>query len=388
MALYTEYLDRKLSFDDLSAERKRVLRTISDLRGGRSVLVYAADLNKGIPQLSIDYSDLLPMRDQIANIQGDEVDLILETPGGSGEVTEDIVKLLRPRFKSVGVIVPGWAKSAGTILTMAADEILMGRGSALGPIDAQIQWQGKVFSADALIEGFEKIKKEVEDTQTLNRAYFPILQGISPGELQNAENALNFAKVLVTRWLADYKFQDWVTHASSGAPVTPEDRKDRAKAIANALCDHRKWLVHGRSITIDDLREMRLKVTNLQDHPSLDEAVQRYYTLLQMTFGTNVYKLVETATSQIYRFLTPVAPARPQLPPVGGDGVAVIDITCTPCGQASKLQANLGKPQPLRAGHLPFPANNVFSCPKCGVKHSMAEARRQLEEQTGQPVVA
>ncbi|MGI8741790.1 MAG: hypothetical protein ACR2NN_04305 [Bryobacteraceae bacterium] len=47
----------------------------------------------------------------------------------------------------------------------------------------------------------EKIKKEVVDTGTLNRAYIPILQGISPGELQSAENALSFAKILVTQWL-------------------------------------------------------------------------------------------------------------------------------------------------------------------------------------------
>ena len=48
----------------------------------------------------------------------------------------------------------------------------------------------------------EKIKQEVTDTGTLNKAYIPILQGISPGELQSAENALAFAKVLVTDWLA------------------------------------------------------------------------------------------------------------------------------------------------------------------------------------------
>ena len=86
----------------------------------------------------------------------------------------------------------------------------------LGPIDAQIFYQGKRFSADALLEGMEKIKKEVVDTGTLNRAYIPILQGISPGELQNAENALSFAKILVTQWLAQYKFRTWTTHSSNG----------------------------------------------------------------------------------------------------------------------------------------------------------------------------
>ena len=59
------------------------------------------------------------------------IDLVLETPGGSGEAAEDVVRLVRRRFKSMGVIVPGTAKSAGTILAMAGDEIPMSYESAL-----------------------------------------------------------------------------------------------------------------------------------------------------------------------------------------------------------------------------------------------------------------
>src|SRR5580658_5745100 len=192
MGIYTEYLEKFASgnFDELSAERKTQLKRISELRG-RDVLVFAADINKGIQQISIDYSDLLPFTDQLSNLKGKQLDLILETPGGSGEVAEDLVKAMRGKYEDVAVIVPGYAKSAGTIMAMAADEILLGPFSGLGPIDAQIFYQGKQFSADALLEGMEKIKKEVSDTGTLNRAYIPILQGISPGELQNAENALS-----------------------------------------------------------------------------------------------------------------------------------------------------------------------------------------------------
>jgi ClpP class serine protease len=82
---------------------------------------------------------------------------------------------------------------------MAGDEILMGKTSALGPIDAQMIYPGtgKRFSADALLEGLEKIKKEVLDTGKLNPAYIPILQNISPGEIQHCENAQAFSRTLV-----------------------------------------------------------------------------------------------------------------------------------------------------------------------------------------------
>jgi ClpP class serine protease len=116
MGIYSEYLAKFSSgnFDELSAERKVQLKRIADLRG-RDVLVFAADINKGNQQISIDYSDLLPFTDQLSNLKGTHLDLILETPGGSGEVAEDLVKAMRGQYEDVAVIVPGYAKSAGTI---------------------------------------------------------------------------------------------------------------------------------------------------------------------------------------------------------------------------------------------------------------------------------
>jgi ClpP class serine protease len=359
--------------------------------------------------ISIGYQDLLPISDQLSNLSGRAIDLILETPGGSGESAEDIVRLLHGKYEEVGIIVPGCAKSAGTIMAMAADEILMEPVSSLGPIDAQIQWQGKVFSADALIEGMEKIKKEVTQTGSLNKAYIPILQGISPGELQNAENALAFAKDLVTDWLAHYKFKTWTTHASTGAPVSESEKKARAKEVAEALCHHRRWKTHGRSIKLEDLEKMRLKITDYSKMPDLADAIRRYYTLLQMSFASNytrvqgpvpvpqnLYKLFETPQSQIYRFMTPPgspAPAPfpgmpgPVMPSPQQAEVAIIEATCGQCGTISRVQANLGKKRPLQAGCIPFPANNRLACPRCSAELDLSGPRKGIEAQLKKPVV-
>ena len=70
---------------------------IADSRG-RDVLVYAVDLTKGKNPINTYYNDLLPITDQLANLGRDKGDLILETPGGSGETAEDIVKLLRGNY--------------------------------------------------------------------------------------------------------------------------------------------------------------------------------------------------------------------------------------------------------------------------------------------------
>jgi ATP-dependent protease ClpP protease subunit len=359
MGFYTEYLDRRMNMEQLTAERKNQLARISQLHGDRDILVVAADLNKVEAPITINYSDLLAVNDQLSVLKGEAIDLILETPGGSGEVAEDIVRLLHQKYQEVAVIIPGYAKSAGTIIAMAGDEILMGPESALGPIDAQLMWQGKTFSADALLKGIEKIKEEIQRTGVLNKAYIPILQGISPGELQRAENELEFAKALVTDWLARYKFKNWSHHSTTGQPVTEDEKKARAAEIAAQLCDHSKWLTHGRSIKLDDFSAMRLLITDYSEAAELCEAIRRYYTLLQMTFASNIYKVFERASSQIYRFLINQqvsVPTPVQKDPAQAD-VAHVNVKCGKCNAESRVQdADFGANRPLNpeeSGH-PF----------------------------------
>jgi len=43
-----------------------------------------------------------------------------------------------------------------------------------------------------------------------------MLQLLSPGEIQEAENALAFSQALVTDWLSKYKFKFWETHSEHG----------------------------------------------------------------------------------------------------------------------------------------------------------------------------
>jgi hypothetical protein len=383
VGVFSEYLDTLKGFQEIQAERKKQLARIASIRKRPAILTFASDLQKRAP-ISIDYSDILPIADQIDNLSGDEMDIVLETPGGSAEVAEDIVKLLRNRFSKIGVIIPGTAKSAGTIMAMAGDEILMGPTSSLGPIDAQVSYQGKVFSAAAFLDGLEKIKREVEETGQLNKAYIPILQGISPGEIQNCENAQKFSGTLVTNWLANFKFRPWTTHSSSGEPVAEEEKWSRAKEIADRLCDHGHWLTHNRSIKIEDFDQMRLMVVDYGRAPDLSDAIKRYYTLLRMTFDTNIYKLFETPTSQIYRFLSPPAPL-PQARP-GGE-LAMVEFQCPKCQNRSRIQANLSRPQPLQKGAMPFPKDNVFICPSCGTESNLVNLRNQIEAQSKKNVV-
>jgi hypothetical protein len=383
VGIYADYLDLQLSFPALTAERKTQLSRIATIRQ-RDVLVYAADLRKGDAPIAILYEDLLPFTDQLSNLHGTAVDVILETPGGYAEIAEDMVRLLRGKYSEVAFVVPGSAKSAGTIMVMSGDEILLEPGSSLGPIDAQLSWQNRSFSADAFLKGLEEIKEEVARSG-LNRAYIPILQNISPGEIQHAKNGLSFAKELVTRWLAQYKFRTWLTHSSTGAPVTAAERETRAGEIAAQLCDHGRWLSHGRSIKMSDLNAMRLRATDYSGQHDLFDAIRRYHTLLQMTFDSNIYKIFETPSSQIYRFRLQAGAGAPQ--PISVGNKAIAQLECAKCHAALKIQMNFDPGIPLESGCIAYPPSDTLACPSCGLDLNLSEMRRQVEMQAKREVV-
>lgn len=382
MGFYTEYIDKRFTIEELQNERKAQLKRIQSLRENRDVLVMASDIRKSAPT-SIEYGDLLPFHDQLSGLNGDALDLIIESPGGSGETAEEIVRVIRDRYDSLAVIVPGTAKSAATMITMAADEILMGPISSLGPIDAQIFRQDKRFSAHALLEGMDKIKDEVETSGRLNAAYIPILKSISPGEIQSAENSLSFAKDLVTKWLAEYKFRAWTTHSSTGKPVTDQDRRIRAEEIAEQLCDHSRWKTHGRSLRIKDLESLRLIIENYESNAELFDAIQRYYTLLQLTFDGNAFKLFETIDTQIYRFKN--VESKQTVKNAGH--VARFQAKCNTCEELIDVQANLDVECPIEPGFIRFPTNDVIECPSCSAKIDIGNLRTDIESRTGQRIL-
>jgi ClpP class serine protease len=66
------------------------------------------------------------------------IDLILHTPGGLVLAAEQIAKALTERKAKVTVFIPHYAMSGGTLIALAADEIVMDANAVLGPVDPQI----------------------------------------------------------------------------------------------------------------------------------------------------------------------------------------------------------------------------------------------------------
>lgn len=66
------------------------------------------------------------------------IDLVLHTPGGLVLAAEQIAEALKKHTGPVSVLVPHYAMSGGTLIALAADEIILDPNAVLGPVDPQV----------------------------------------------------------------------------------------------------------------------------------------------------------------------------------------------------------------------------------------------------------
>ncbi len=211
----------------------------------------------------------------------DSVAVILDTLGGVVEVVERMAIALRHAYGDVTVIVPDRAMSAGTIFALSADRIMMDYLSCLGPVDPQIERDGKLVPALSYLNQFERLNEKARDG-LLTTAEFALLEKLDLGELYQFEQARELSIELLIKWLSKYKFKDWNRTETRREVVTEEIKEQRAKEIADLLNDPERWHSHGRAINRETLRdEVNLKIENLESNRDLYEYVRSYFELLK-----------------------------------------------------------------------------------------------------------
>ena len=214
------------------------------------------------------------------------IDLIIHSPGGTAEAAEAIVEYLRGRFPGLRVIVPVAAMSAATMMAMAADEIVMGAHSQLGPIDPQITIptpEGpRSAPAAAIRQQFEEARTDLASHPEHTAAWLPIIRSMAPALLQICEDADNLAKSMVSDWLQRYMFRDC------------SDPAESAKTVADALSDYATFKSHGRRVSASRLKALGVKIVDLERDQQLQDLVLAVHHAVNHVMNhTGVVKLVE-----------------------------------------------------------------------------------------------
>ena len=279
MGLMNEYIQRGLSSNDLEKELLLLIAQYNKICGSY-LFVYSAAISKQIPAASLNMDDYYIIFDLLRGIKGKRLDFYIETPGGSGEAAEEIVRFLHERFRKVVFVVSGESKSAGTIMALSGNDIHMTKTGSLGPIDAQIRIGRSMVSAYDYMQWINDKRTQAEKDKRLNPFDATMVAQISPGELNGVYNALNFAKDLVMEWLPKYKFKN--------LNRTNEQKKEQAEKIVELLLNHNKWRSHGRSLKIDDIERIGLKVRHIDKNVKICDLVYRIQTVIKLLFSSTM----------------------------------------------------------------------------------------------------
>ncbi|MEP0886485.1 ATP-dependent Clp protease proteolytic subunit [Trichocoleus sp. ST-U3] len=152
----------------IETRRLQTLRSFEQQRRSRVILLIHRQ--ESISLLGIPLSRYISIEDSEQVLRAirltppeTPIDLILHTPGGLVLATEQIARALIRHRAKVSVFVPHYAMSGGTMLAMAADEIVMDANAVLGPVDPQL---GQTAAASVLKVVEQKPIEKIDD-QTL-----------------------------------------------------------------------------------------------------------------------------------------------------------------------------------------------------------------------------
>lgn len=286
MASWNEILDRFGQMPSpYDAVRHEYISLLSANTGRNTILYYSAWLQKslmanGSYDFGINDNDKTGFMTCIYKMDKTKgLDLILHTPGGDISATESLVVYLKSIFgNDIRVIVPQMAMSAGTMIACCAKEIIMGKHSNLGPIDPQYG----MYRAHGIIEEFNNIKKEYAINPSASYAWGPILSKYTPTLIGECQKAIDWSNGLVEQWLTENMFCN-EPHAG-----------DKARIVVDNIGSHALTKSHSRHLHINDLRNLGLKITELENDAELQDLVLSIHHSSIITFGsTKAAKIIE-----------------------------------------------------------------------------------------------
>ncbi|RJX21187.1 MAG: hypothetical protein C4570_02890 [Ammonifex sp.] len=212
--------------------RLRLIRNLEQRRGSRVItMIHRQELISflGLPlsrYINIEDSEQV-LRAIRYTPEDMPIDLLLHTPGGLVLAAEQIARALEKHPAKVTVFVPHYAMSGGTMISLAADEIVMDENAVLGPVDPQL---GNYPAASILETVRQKGIDKVDDTTM-------VLADISRKAIQQVEE---FVRFLLQRKMGPEKAGAVAHFLTSGRfthdyPITPEQLKEIGLPVMTEL---------------------------------------------------------------------------------------------------------------------------------------------------------
>ena len=288
-------IQRKILADKEGAQNTIRVRYLTDLarHSERDAVLYASDFSGRGLAATVNSDDIGGLMEALRGLQNERLDLILHSPGGSLEAAEQIGSYLRQKYAHIRAIIPQNAMSAATVIACACDEIVMGKHSALGPTDPQLNLpdsKGFRASAQNILDEFQRARNDMKKNPALGSLWMPLIERYPIGILQECEAAIDHSREVVNEWLAGRMFKGQKTAGK------------KAKDIANWLASREQHKSHGRPIGIAEAKKKGLKIVALEDNQKFQEIALSAFHATMVTFSvTPTIKILESHKGQGYQ---------------------------------------------------------------------------------------
>lgn len=138
-----------VTYENCSIELRPPIAKLQNSRGSRVISIVH---RLGMESRSFD----LPTgEDALVALQTTDpqkpIDIILHTPGGESFAALQVARALKAHKGKKTVFVPYYAMSAGTLISLAADEIVLGDHAVLGPVDSQVRYAGFFYPIQSIL---------------------------------------------------------------------------------------------------------------------------------------------------------------------------------------------------------------------------------------------
>jgi hypothetical protein len=220
----------EITADTEAAERIRETAAALARHRGGPCLVFVSR--------SLVHADILTVRTALGSARGEHLDVIVAGPGGVSEAAYLLARELRRRFTHLTAYVPFEAKSAATLLCLAADELVLGDLGELGPLDQQYEAKqtadyplstsqllpgialrqlqdGATTCYDALVRrivkesGLRPLEAGSKAAELIGALYAPLVQQLDPARLAECARGLAVGKAYAERVLRRYRPALW-----------------------------------------------------------------------------------------------------------------------------------------------------------------------------------
>ena len=248
-------------------QRQTLINEIRD-HTRRSLICYVSGI-----LCAIDEDDTMPFVDLLHKVPPNrDIDLLLHTTGGSIDAAEKLMGMVRSHVGEarLRIIVPDFAKSAGTVMVLGADSVVMSDTSELGPIDPQARLFDRWQSVQNYLDAYEAhAGKLVVDRD--NIAAKIMLGKIDPATLKLCETAVNRARQAAENLLRRGMFRNGGNWSQT----------------VSEMLDTRRWLSHGQMISWEDARDplIGLAVEYREYHSEEWQRYWRLYCLQRLAVG-------------------------------------------------------------------------------------------------------